>query len=135
MAEASSTGAAHWDAVTTATLATVQRFNDATNRHDVDAMMALMTDDVIFENTVPPPDGERRVGQAAVRAAWEELFRASPRAVFETEELFAAGDRCVVRWLYRWAPDEAGKPGHVRGVDIFRVRDGKVAEKLSYVKG
>jgi hypothetical protein len=28
-----------------------------------------------------------------------------------------------------------GKPGHVRGVDIFRVRDGKLAEKLSYVKG
>ncbi len=56
-------------------------------------------------------------------------------AVFETEEIFASGDRCVVRWLYRWAADEAGKPGHVRGVDIFRVRDGKVAEKLSYVKG
>ena len=28
-----------------------------------------------------------------------------------------------------------GTPGHVRGVDVFRVRDGKVAEKLSYVKG
>ncbi|MBS1243923.1 MAG: hypothetical protein H6R41_460, partial [Deltaproteobacteria bacterium] len=24
---------------------------------------------------------------------------------------------------------------HIRGVDVFRVRDGKVAEKLSYVKG
>jgi ketosteroid isomerase-like protein len=89
----------------------------------------------VFENTFPPPDGERREGQAAVRAVWEELFRSSPSAVFETEEIFAAGDRCLVRWLYRWAPDEDGKPGHVRGVDIFRVRDGKVAEKLSYVKG
>ena len=26
-------------------------------------------------------------------------------------------------------------PGHVRGVDLFTVRDGRVAEKLSYVKG
>lgn len=130
-----STGWSEWESVTAATLATVQRFNDATNRHDVDAMMALMTDDVIFENTVPPPDGERKVGQAAVRAAWEELFRASPNAVFETEEMFAVGDRCVVRWRYRWEPDQAGKPGHVRGVDVFRVRGGKVAEKLSYVKG
>jgi hypothetical protein len=26
-------------------------------------------------------------------------------------------------------------PGHVRGVDIFLVRGGKVAEKLAYVKG
>ena len=30
---------------------------------------------------------------------------------------------------------DAGGPGHARGVDVIRVRDGKVAEKLSYVKG
>jgi hypothetical protein len=30
---------------------------------------------------------------------------------------------------------EASSGGHVRGVDVFRVRGGKVAEKLSYVKG
>lgn len=135
MGTASSPEASHWESVTASTLATVQQFNEATNRHDVDGMMACMTEDVVFESTLPPPDGERREGQAAVRAAWEELFRSSPQAAFETEEIFAAGDRCVVRWLYRWAPDEAGKPGHVRGVDIFRVRDAKVAEKLSYVKG
>ena len=35
--------------------------------------------------------------------------------------------------IYRWMRD--GQEGHVRGVDVFRVRDGKVAEKLSYVKG
>jgi ketosteroid isomerase-like protein len=28
-----------------------------------------------------------------------------------------------------------GKPWHLRGIDVFRVRDGRVAEKLSYVKG
>src|SRR5262245_29488166 len=123
------------DALTASTLETVRRFNEATNRHDVDGMMALMTDDVVFESTVPPPDGERREGSAAVRAAWEELFRGAPGALFEAEESFAAGDRCVVRWSYRWAPDRPGEPGHVRGVDLFRVRDGKVAEKLSYVKG
>ena len=48
--------------------------------------------------------------------------------------MFAAGDRCTVRWLYRWV-DADGKDGHIRGVDVFRVRDGKVAEKLAYVKG
>jgi len=54
------------DSQTVATLATIQQFNDAFNRHDVDAVMALMTDDCVFENTYPPPDGERSVGQAAV---------------------------------------------------------------------
>ena len=55
-------------------------------------------------------------------------------AAFETEEMFAAGSRCVVRWLYRWRNAD-GSAGHVRGVDLLRVRDGKVSEKLSYVKG
>lgn len=111
------------------TLETIERFNDAFNRHDVDGVMALMTEDVVFENTSPPPDGERCVGQAAVRAFWERFFADSPHAVFEAEEMFVAGDRCVVRWRYSWGD------GHIRGVDLFRVRDGKVAEKLSYVKG
>lgn len=64
MAAASSTGAAHRESLTASMLATVQRFNEATNRRDLDGMMALMTDNVVFENTVPPPDGERREGQA-----------------------------------------------------------------------
>jgi len=64
---------------------------------------------------------------------WEQFFARSPQAYFDTEEIFAAGDRCVVRWVYSWVRE--GKRGHVRGVDVFRVRDGQVAEKLSYVKG
>ena len=123
------------DPATAATLAAVERFNAAFNRHDVDGVMAAMTDDCVFENTSPAPSGTRHHGQAAVRAAWDEFFRSSPNAGFEVEDLFAAGDRCVVRWLYRWGPDGDDQPGHVRGVDLFRVRDGKVAEKLSYVKG
>jgi ketosteroid isomerase-like protein len=122
------------DARAAATIAAIERFNEAFNRHDVDAVMAAMTDDCVFESTSPPPDGPRYVGQEAVRAVWEEFFRSSPRARFETEELFAAGDRCTVRWIYHWLGGD-GREGHVRGVDVFRVRDGKVAEKLSYVKG
>lgn len=116
-----------------ATLAVISRFNDAFNRHDVDAIMAAMTEDCVFENTRPAPDGERVEGQARVRATWEEFFRRSPKAMFEVEEIVTAGERCVVRWSYHWLRD--GVPGHVRGVDVFRVKDGRVAEKLSYVKG
>ncbi len=122
------------DEITAATIATVDRFNDALNRHDVDAVMALMTDDCIFENTYPSPDGERFTGQAAVRGFWEGMLRDSPAAHFETEEMFAHGDRCTTRWRYTYASADGGT-GHIRGADIFRVRDGKVAEKLAYVKG
>ena len=107
----------------------IDRFNDAFNRHDVDAVMTLMTDDVLFENTSPPPDGERYEGQEAVRAFWEQFFAASPHAHFSAEDIAVMADRAVVCWRYDWGT------GHVRGIDLFRVRDGKVAEKRSYVKG
>ncbi len=122
------------DEKTAATIATIEAFNDALNRHDVDAVMALMTGDCIFENTYPPPDGGRFTGQAAVRGFWEGLIRDSPSAHFETEELFASGDRCTTRWRYTYTNAD-GSTGHIRGADIFRVREGKVAEKFSYVKG
>lgn len=118
---------------TAETLDVINRFNEVFNKHDVDGVMALMTDDVAFENTSPSPDGERFEGQAAVRAFWERLFASSPNAHFEAEDISAGGDRCTVRWRYTWKNAESS--GHVRGVDVFRVRDGKVAEKLSYVKG
>ena len=119
---------------TTTTLDVIDRFNEAFNRHDVEGIMALMTNDVVFENTSPRPDGERIDGQESVRGFWEQFFASSPNARFDTEDIFAGGNRCAVRWIYNWI-DADGKPGHVRGVDVFRVRDGKVAEKLSYVKG
>jgi ketosteroid isomerase-like protein len=122
------------DRETAATIAAIERFNDAFNRHDLDGVMAAMTDDCVFENTYPPPDGRRHEGSEAVRAAWEEFFQSSPSALFETEELFARGDRAVVRWRYTWTAAD-GTPGHVRGVDVMKVRDGKVSEKLAYVKG
>ena len=114
------------------TFAAVERFNDAFNRHDVDAVMAAMTDDCVFEST-SPPHGERYEGQAAVRAAWEAFFASSPTAHFDAEEVIVTGDRCVVRWAYSWTDGDT--PGSVRGVDVITVRDGKVSEKLAYVKG
>src|SRR5690242_14209265 len=110
-------------------LTTIDEFNAAFNRHDVDAVMALMTEDVVFENTSPRPDGERYEAQAAVRAFWESFFAGSSRAGLEIDDQFASVDRAVVHW--RYSLDD----GEVRCVDVFRVRDGRVAEKLSYVKG
>ncbi len=125
---------AQHDPSAAAALAAVEGFNEAFFRQDIEATMAAMTGDCVFENTYPPPDGARYTGREAVRAAFEQFFQSSPRARFQVEEIFAAGDRGVVRWVYRWT-DETGQPGHVRGVDVFRVRQGQVAEKLSYVKG
>lgn len=112
----------------------VLEFNDAFNRHDVAGMMQLMSDDCIFENTVPAPDGAVYSGKEAVTHFWQDFFRQSPHAHIEIEEIFGLGERCVMRWKYSWVDSDREK-GHVRGVDIFRVRNGSIREKLSYVKG
>lgn len=109
----------------------VSEFGAAFNRGDLDLIMARTTTDCVFESTAPP-DGVRHQGRAAVRAVWADLFSRSVDATFTEEARWVADDRAVVQWRYDWGGDE---PGHVRGVDLFRVRDGLVAEKLSYVKG
>ncbi len=110
----------------------VDRFNDAVDRRDVDALRAAITGDCLFESPTPP-DGKRYIG-SAMADVFARVFAIEGEGPFEVEEIFTAGDRAVVRWLHSW--DHAdGDRGHVRGIDVFRVRDGKVAEKLSYVKG
>jgi uncharacterized protein (TIGR02246 family) len=106
----------------------INRFGAAWNAHDLDAALALCHDDVVFESTGPGPDGQRSEGKTEVRAAWKAIFD-NTAARFTTEDLFTAGDRAVTTWSYDWGD------GHVRGVDVMRVRGGRVVEKLSYVKG
>ena len=112
----------------------VLEFNEAFNHHDVTGMMRLMSDDCVFENTDPAPDGAVYLGKEAVTQFWQDFFRESPQAHIEIEDVFGLGIRCIMRWRYDWV-DAAGKKGHVRGVDIFQVKDGSICEKLSYVKG
>ena len=116
------------------TAAALTAFSAAFGSGDVDAIMALMTEDCVFEATGPAPDGVRRTGAADVRAAWVELFGGTLDAAFTEEESFVACDRGVLRWRFTWTEPD-GSPGHVRGVDVLTFRDGLVAEKLSYVKG
>ncbi len=109
-------------------LRVVDTFGTAWAQHDLDAALDLVTEDCVFDSTAPAPDGTRSVGRDEIRKAWQPIFD-DLNASFEAEETFGTGDRVVQRWRYTW------DGGHVRGVDLFPVRNDKVAEKLSYVKG
>ena len=111
------------------TLATIERFNEAFNRHDLDAVLKFMTDDIVFENS----SGGRFEGKVAVGGVLSRAFELMALGRFNTEEMFAYEERCVVRWVYTFNREDPTR-GNVRGVDLFRVRNTKVAEKLSYVK-
>jgi len=105
----------------------VNRFNAAWGAHDLAGALALISDDCVFEST-SPPDGQRYVGPAAISAAWEPIFD-DTASQFTVEDSFTAGAHVVQRWRYDW------DGGHVRGIDLFTVRNGLVAEKIAYVKG
>jgi uncharacterized protein (TIGR02246 family) len=106
----------------------IERFHEAFNAHDLDALADLWSDDCVFEDTSPPA-GTRHTGREAVLQACRDFFGQSPNASFIVEELTTFGDRALVKWRYSWGD------GYVRGVDLMRVRDGRVSESLAYVKG
>lgn len=110
----------------------VQRFNDALERRDFGQFADVMTEDCVFEDTDPRPNGKRYEGKETVLSFFREMAKSSPHSRFEIEETFTSGDRCVVLWNHRWVRE--GVSGNNRGIDVFRVREGRVAEKLSYTK-
>ena len=116
-----------------ATRTAINNFNEAFNRHGADALAAFLTEDTVFEDTSPAPDGRRIDGKTAVVDFWRGWFARNSDAHFDAEEIIVSGNRAVVLWVYRKVRN--GQPWHIRGVDVFTVRDGKVAAKLAYVKG
>ena len=116
-----------------ATRTAIEHFNDVFNRHDADALALFLTEDTVFEDTSPAPDGRRIEGKASVVEFWRQWFARNPDARFDAEEIIVCGDRAIVRWVYHKMRN--GQPWRLRGVDVFTVREGKVAAKLAYVKG
>lgn len=114
----------------TSPVAVVQAFNEAWNAGNLEAVLELTSDDCAYDSVRCGAVHERRVGRPALRAAWLPKFQA-PSGTFELDEAIVAGDRVVQPWTYRSPEPNAAA---VRGVDIFRVDDGRIVEKSGYVK-
>jgi len=79
----------------------LDRFADAWNRHDLDALMAMMTDDCVFEASAGPHvDGQRSEGKPAVRAAYAAVFETFHDAHWAHPRHFIAGNRGVSEWTF-----------------------------------
>jgi SnoaL-like domain len=68
-----------------------------------------------------------------VRSYFHEAFKTTSAGHFDAREMFATDHRCVVLWEFEFDRNDPTR-GHVAGADVFRIRDGKVAEKLSYIR-
>jgi hypothetical protein len=109
----------------------LHRFNAAFLKHDPGLLKDLIDDDCVLENSGPAPDGSRHLGGAECLTFWSGIA-ANTESTFEPEEIYAVGDRGIIRWRLTWGPAEDES---VRGVNLMRVRAGKIVEGMGYVKG
>ena len=115
-------------------VADLQAFADAFNRHDADALMGFMTDDCVFEASAGPDVcGASYVGKQAVRAAFSDVWKTFPDAQWRSPRHFVCGDRGVSEWTFAGTRAD-GSRVEVNGCDVFTFRDGKIAVKNSYRK-
>lgn len=113
----------------------LHRWFEAWNSHDLDVVMRLFHDDVLFENWT----GARVRGREKLRKAWASWFENHGNFNFTTEDLFIDEDarKALYRWRLDWPSPEKGREGEPetrRGVDVIHFRDGKIVEKLTYCK-
>jgi ketosteroid isomerase-like protein len=114
----------------TQTLQILKRFNQAFVEHEASLLDNLVAEDCVMESVEPAPDGTRYVGRKACLEFWQKLANNRDGA-FTAEDLVAIDEHGIIRWRYRFGP---GLSKSVRGVNVMRVRDGRIIEALGYVK-
>jgi ketosteroid isomerase-like protein len=113
-------------------IAFLDGFAAAWNRHDTDAILSMMTEDCIFEaSRGPDVNGTVYRGRDAVRHGIEDVFATFPDPRWNGPRHFIAGDRGVSEWIFT-ATGPDGARVEVQGCDVFTFRDGKIAVKNSY---
>ena len=112
----------------------LDQFARAWNRHDLDALMSMMTDDCVFEASAGPQvDGQRSEGKESVRGAYAAVFETFPDAHWSNARHFVAGNRGVSEWTFSGTHND-GSRIEVNGCDLFTFHNGKIAIKNSYRK-
>lgn len=113
----------------------VDRFNTVWNGHDVDGILEMMTDDVVFEASFgKEPWGTRVIGKPAVRELLKGMFTRIPDVRWDEIRHFAHPDLAVVEWITSGTP-HGGTRYEVYGCDVLALRNGRIAAKRSFRKG
>jgi ketosteroid isomerase-like protein len=115
-------------------LAVLVAFADAWNRHDIDAIMALMTTDCVFEASAGPDVcGTRSVGSHEVRAAFLEVWTTFPDAQWKDARHALCGDLGLSEWTFCGTRADGARV-EVNGCDVLTFHGDKIALKNSYRK-
>ncbi len=119
--------------MTASTRAAVQRYLDALNDHDVDAIAACVTED--FDNEHTSSLGHGLQGREAYRARLAGFLAEFADLHYDVEELIVEGAHAAAayRMTFDWLGEpSARKPVAIRGMFRFRVADGLIAHRVDY---
>jgi ketosteroid isomerase-like protein len=105
------------------------RYGAAWAKHDLDAIMAMHTDDTVFHLH---GGGEPAVGGAATREAIATVLAQWPDIRFERKRVYIGCGHFVSEYEMS-ATNAEGQLLVCDGVDVFAVKDGRVARKDTYL--
>jgi steroid delta-isomerase-like uncharacterized protein len=119
--------------------ATIARYNEAWNAHDLDAIMSLHAPDMVFENHTA---GESARGDD-VREHVGAIFETWPDIRFDTRRLYARDGVVTQEWTAtathantmrrgELVAEPTGKRIEWRGVDVIPFEEGLVKRKDVY---
>lgn len=112
----------------------VKEFGMAFNRHDIDALMGMVTEDCVFYAISGPEImGKSYCGKSMVKEGFELAWKTCPDASWSDVEVFIAGDKGVMESTFRGTMED-GKRIEARLVDVLAFRDGKISVKNAYRK-
>jgi ketosteroid isomerase-like protein len=106
---------------------TIERYNDAWNAHDVDAIVGFHAPGMVFENHTA---GERVEGDA-VGPHLAEIFRNWPDLAFRGRRLYARDGLVVSEWTAS-ATASDGRRLEWDGIDVFPFEGGLILRKDVY---
>jgi ketosteroid isomerase-like protein len=109
----------------------VERYRAGWFGHELETIMAVVSDDVVFHNVTT---GERVEGAAAFRAHVAAIHNRWPDLAFEEHAVYFAADTGVAEWTARGtAPD--GRRIEWDGIDVINCRDGRITRNAVYSSG
>jgi ketosteroid isomerase-like protein len=109
----------------------VDRLLQATNAHDLEALVACFADD--YENEMPAHPARSFHGREQVRRNWEQIFAHVPDVRAVIVRRMADGNTIWTEWEMSGTRGD-GSPHQMRGVIVFGVRDGVAAWARFYLE-
>jgi len=117
------------------TVADLDAFAQAWNRHDIEALMSFMAPQCVFHTSAgPDASGTRHIGREAVRAAYQKAWADFPDAQWTRARHTVTGSRGLSEWTFVGTRASDGVRVEVDGCDLFTFAGDKIRVKDSWRK-